>query len=82
MKRLKPGSRPERLEPGQVRWRRFPNEFGGSASVHPSETDRYLREGIRFADGRSAFIDYVEYEAFVDVLHFYFHSEKRLRLAA
>lgn len=70
--RFKPGSRPERLEPGQARWRRFPNHSGGSASVHPADTARHVREGLRFDDGRTARVAYVEREAFVDVIHFYF----------
>ena len=82
MSRLKPGSRPERLEPGQVRWRRFPNQFGGSASVHPSETAGYVQNGIKFADGRRGRVLYVEEEAFVDVIHFSFVGAKRLRAAA
>lgn len=70
--RFKPGSRPERLESGQARWRRFPNHSGGSASVHPSDTPRYISEGLRFDDGRRAQVAYVEREAYVDVIHFYF----------
>jgi hypothetical protein len=54
-----------------VRWRRFPNQNGGSAAVHPSDTPRFL-EGIRFEDGRYAAVIYVEREAHVDVLHFNF----------
>jgi hypothetical protein len=65
-----------------VRWRRFPNEQGGSASVHPSDTARYQSDGICFSDGRTGRVEYVENEAYVDVLHFYFVGEKRLRVAA
>ena len=74
MGRFRPGTRPERLERGQVRWRRFPNHSGGSASVHPDDTARYVEDGIFFADGRFARVAYVEREAFVDVVHFYFHA--------
>jgi hypothetical protein len=70
--RAKPGSRPDRLEPGQARWRRFPNAHGGGAAVHPSETPRYLKHGIRFEDGRLGLVYLIEREAYVDVVHFKF----------
>jgi hypothetical protein len=70
--RERPGSKPDRNELGQVRWRRFPNHAGGSASVHPDDTAGYIANGIRFDDGRYARVNYVEREAYVDVVHFYF----------
>lgn len=70
--RFPPGKIPDRNKPGEVRWRRFPNHCGGSASVHPDDTAGYIANGIFFDDGRRARVTYVEREAFVDVLHFYF----------
>lgn len=76
--RYRPGSRPDRLEPGQIRWHRLPNGNGGGVAVHPSETEDLVRCGIPFAAAepggprRVGRVYYVERQAFVDVLHFAF----------
>ena len=70
--RAKPGTRPERLRRGEARWRRFPNQYGGGAAIHPGDTAHYLEHGIGFDDGRRAVVYVVEREAYVDIIHFHF----------